>query len=373
MKQTSIVIASGGTGGHLYPTIAVADEVKRIQPDINVVFVGTKDRIESREVPRAGYDFRGITIEAPKKSLSSLMTFPLQLSTAVYDCYKIFNELRPRVMLGGGAYLSVPVGIGAWMFHTPIALLEINSIAGTANKWLSHVAEKVFVAYPEAKKSFSDRLQPIVTVSGTPVRNDLGKGNFTKEEARSFFNLDPNKPTILVFGGSLGARAINEAMAQSAKELAQRGYNVLWQTGKGNNAEGLAQEFAAYPSVKVQEYIFEMERAYAAADLVVARAGASTLAELSHLGKPAILVPYPFAAANHQEENARAFEQTGAAVVLRDMELKEKLLPLILDLMSNEDRRTSMATNVRRREHENAARAIAEWLVLRATTEERPR
>lgn len=356
----TIIIASGGTGGHLYPTIAIADEIRKQDPTARVIFVGTSDRIEAREVPRAGYEFRAISIEAPRKSIGSMLLFPYKMLKAVIDCISIINETNACGFLGGGAYLSVPVGIAAWIRNLRFGLLEINSIGGSANKLLSRFAKRIFLAYPESKKDFanaSDRVQ----ISGTPVRHNLG-AELNPAEARQAFGLDPARETILVFGGSLGAKAINEAMLEAAQPLADRGYNIIWQTGKSANVDELRAKIAR-PSVHIAEYIFEMDKAYTAADLVVARAGASTLAELSQIGKPAILVPYPFAADNHQEHNARAYEQEGAAIVLRDQELKQQLLPAVMKLMSDASARDTMTRAMKQRENKQAARTVAEWLL----------
>ncbi|HET6513330.1 MAG TPA: undecaprenyldiphospho-muramoylpentapeptide beta-N-acetylglucosaminyltransferase [Candidatus Kapabacteria bacterium] len=359
MSKT-IIIASGGTGGHLYPTIAIADEIKQLDPSARVVFVGTADRIEAKEVPRSGYDFRPISIEAPRKSIGSMVKFPFKMLKAVIDCIGIIGETKATAFLGGGAYLSVPVGIAAWIKGLRLGLLEINSIGGSANRLLSRFAKRIFLAYPESKKDFanaSDRLE----VSGTPVRHNLG-AELNPAAARQTFGLDPAKPTILVFGGSLGAKAINEAMADAAAALADQGYNIIWQTGKSANVSELKAKVQR-ANVHISEYIYEMDKAYTAADLVVARAGASTLAELSQIGKAAILVPYPFAADNHQEHNARAYEQEGAAIVLRDQELKEKLLGAVEGLMRDASSRERMAQAMRKRENKRAARIVAEWLL----------
>jgi UDP-N-acetylglucosamine--N-acetylmuramyl-(pentapeptide) pyrophosphoryl-undecaprenol N-acetylglucosamine transferase len=356
----TIIIASGGTGGHLYPTIAIADEIKVQDPTARVIFVGTADRIEAKEVPRAGYEFRAISIEAPRKSIGSMVKFPFKMVKAIIDCISIINETKACGFLGGGAYLSVPVGIAAWIRNLRVGLLEINSIGGSANKLLSRFAKRIFLAYPESKRDFanaSDRVQ----ISGTPVRHNLG-AELNAAEARQAFGLDPARPTILVFGGSLGAKAINEAMLEAAPALSDQGYNIIWQTGKSANIGELSVKIGRQ-NVKISEYIFEMDKAYTAADLVVSRAGASTLAELSQIGKPAILVPYPFAADNHQEHNARAYEEQGAATVLRDQELKQKLLPEIMRLMRDASTRDRMATAMKQRENKRAARTVAEWLL----------
>jgi len=364
MSKT-ILIAAGGTGGHLYPAIAVAEEIRRERPDVNVIFIGTSDRIESKEVPRAGFQFVPISIEAPRKSIGSMLRFPFKFSTAIVESLRLIAKEKPAAMLGAGAYLSVPVGLASWAFHTPIALLEINAIAGSANKWLAKLADKLFVAYAESRAQFPQRVSETATVSGTPVRAGMGDGRISVEEAREAFGLDAARTTILVFGGSLGARAINEAMQNVAGPLSAQGLNVIWQTGKSADIDTLKVEFANVPNVHVTDYIYDMERAYAATDLVVCRAGASSLAELSRLGKPAVLVPYPYAAANHQEENAGAFEKDGAASVLRDQELKEKLQPLIDTLIRDTGRLRSMSEAMKRRANPDAAKVVAEWLIAR--------
>lgn len=360
MSRT-ILIASGGTGGHLYPTIAIADEVRKLDPSASVIFVGTQDRIEAKEVPRAGYPFMPIDIEAPRKSLGSMLQFPVKMVKAILECRRIIKQHGVTAFLGGGAYLSVPAGVAAWLSGVPVGLLEINSIGGTANKLLSRVAKRVFLAYPESRKDFSSVDEASVTISGTPVRHGLGN-TISPASARRIFGLSEERPTLLAFGGSLGARAINETMETLATKFDREGYNVIWQTGKSASAQEL-QSRVGGAHVRVQEYIFEMDQAYAAADLVIARSGASTLAELSQLGKPAVLVPYPHASDNHQEHNAKAFEHQGAAVVLRDAELKEKLFDTVNSIMRDADRRARMATAMRSRENAHASRIVADWLL----------
>ena len=265
-------------------------------------------------------------------------------------------------MLGGGAYLTIPAGMAAWAYHVPIALLEINSVAGTANKLLAYIADKLFIAYPESRDQFPKRVAASATVSGTPVRRNPGYESISQVEARNAFGLDPSRTTVLVFGGSLGARALNEAMQGIAGDLVAHGCNVLWQTGKSAKIDELQMQFINVPNVRVIDYIYEMEKAYCAADLVVCRAGASSLAELARFGKPAVLVPYPHAAANHQEKNATAFERENAAIVLRDNELKEKLKSTVLELIGNTERLHSMSQAMRQRDNPNAAGTVAEWL-----------
>jgi UDP-N-acetylglucosamine--N-acetylmuramyl-(pentapeptide) pyrophosphoryl-undecaprenol N-acetylglucosamine transferase len=363
LLNKTILIAAGGTGGHLYPAIAVAEEIREMHPDVKVVFVGTRDRIEAKEVPRAGFPFHPIDIHAPRRSFASMLTFPFKFAKAIMDCMSLMRKEKPSAMLGAGAYLSVPVGIAAWLSGIPIALLEINSIPGSANKFLARFAKNIFLAYSESVAKFPFRISGTTTVCGTPVRANLGNIGMAQEVAREAFGLNPSRTTILAFGGSLGARAINEAMRECAGTLAAQGYNVLWQTGHNTNVSELQKQFANVPNVHITEYIYEMEQAYRAADLVVCRAGASSLAELAHMEKPAILVPYPFATADHQEHNARSFEQDGAAVVLRDNELNVKLGQTIFALLGEPERLMAMSKAMKQRDNPNAAKIVAEWLI----------
>lgn len=375
MPNKTILIAAGGTGGHLYPAIAVAEEIRREQPEIKIIFVGTRDRIESKEVPREGFPFHPIDIHAPRKSLSSLLTFPWKFAWAILACMRLVAKEKSSAFLGAGAYLSVPAGIAAWAFHVPIALLEINSVPGSSNKFLARFAQKVFLAYREAASEFPKRLSATATVCGTPVRAGLGAASISnerspqnersssKEEARRSFQLDASRITILVFGGSLGAGPINLAMRESAWLFAEHGYNVLWQTGRSANVAELQQEFSDIANVHVMEYIYDMQRAYCAADLVVCRAGASSLAELARLGKPAVLVPWSGAMANHQERNARAFENDGSAVVLTDDDVKTKLAETVLALLNDSERLHAMAKAMKRRDNPDAAKIVAQWLI----------
>ncbi len=368
MKQKTIVIASGGTGGHLYPTIAVAEEIRTTHPEIQVVFIGTPNRIEAREVPRAGFEFRPIEISAPGKSFPQLMKFPLQYQRAYRKSQNILRELDPCAFLGGGAYLSVPVAFAAKRQRIPIALLEINAIAGRANKLISRSADKIFLSYPETLSEFANVSRTKIEVVGTPVRNSLEIGLLDQSEARERFGLDPNRKTLLVFGGSLGARSLNEAMKHSAKKFLESGMNVIWQTGASTNSSEIQNEFVGNSNICITEYIADMPIAYTAADLVVARAGASTLAELATLVKPAILVPYPLAVKNHQEINARAYEASGAAKVIRDSELASQLETTVLNLMVDDEKRKAMSEKMKLRENISARNVVAQWLVQRCSS-----
>ena len=368
LPDTTILIAAGGTGGHLYPALAIAEEIRRERSEIKIIFVGTRDRIESKEVPREGFPFVPIDIHAPRKSFVSLLTFPWKFAWAILACMRLIAKEKPSAFLGAGAYLSVPAGIAAWAFHVPIALLEINSIPGSSNKFLARFAQKLFLAYREATLKFPKGLSGTASVCGTPVRAGLGATSLSKEEARSSFGLEASRTTILVFGGSLGAGPINKAMRTAASLFAEHRFNVLWQTGRSANVDELQQKFSDVANVRVMEYIYDMERAYRAADLVVCRAGASSLAELARLGKPAVLVPWSGAMANHQERNARAFEKDGSAIVLTDAEVGSKLAETVLAFLNDGERLRAMAEAMKQRDNPNAAKIVAQWLIAPSLT-----
>jgi UDP-N-acetylglucosamine--N-acetylmuramyl-(pentapeptide) pyrophosphoryl-undecaprenol N-acetylglucosamine transferase len=361
--MNTIIIAAGGTGGHLYPAIAVAEEIRIERPDIRVAFIGTRERIESREVPRAGFEFFPIDIAAPGRKPSQLARFPFQYVMAVRRSREIFKEVRPCAFLGGGAYLSVPVAQAARQRKIPIALLEINAVAGRANKILARSASKIFLAYPESQTDFDSSSRKKIEVIGTPVRSSLGAETISKEEARKKFGLDPARKTLLVFGGSLGARSLNEAMERTANAFAEKGSNIIWQTGNTANMDELKRSVKNGDHICILPYINDMGTAYAAADLIVSRSGASTLAELATLGKAAILVPYPFAIKNHQEHNARSFERANAARVILDAELEHKFEREVLSLMSDEAALMNLRTNIHARENGDARKLVAQYLI----------
>jgi UDP-N-acetylglucosamine--N-acetylmuramyl-(pentapeptide) pyrophosphoryl-undecaprenol N-acetylglucosamine transferase len=363
----SIVIAAGGTGGHLYPAIAVADEIRSRDPEVRIVFIGTSNRIESREVPRLGYEFYPIEIAAPGKSLGQLIKFPFMYMKAVRRSLEVMREVMPCAFMGGGAYLSLPVADAAKKLKIPSALLEINAVVGRANKILARGADKIFLAYPESKNDFDASIHAKIEVTGTPVRPTLAKVTVTQAEAREHFRLDGERRTLLVFGGSLGARSLNEVMRGSVTRFLETGLNVIWQTGPTANFDDLKKEFSEVKNLALLPYINEMDKAYAASDLIVSRSGASTLAELATLGKPAILVPYPLAVKNHQEHNARAFGSSGAAEVILDSELGEKFEKSVMALVFDEPRLRSMSEKMLQRENKDARKVVARWLLSHCT------
>ncbi len=329
-----LLFAAGGTGGHIFPALAVADKCRELHPDIEIEFVGTRGRLEEKVVPRAGYRLNYLWISGFERKLSlKTMMLPLKVGTAFTQAYALLSRFRPHAVICAGAYVSYPIGMMASLRRIPLVLMESNALPGLVVRRLAPRAAEVHVAFEATAGHLSGaRIQ----LSGNPVRHAFFE-TIDRASAREHFGLEPDRPTLLAFGGSLGARSINNALDPIIETLIGSGVQVIWQTGT-SYAGGERKDGGLYRSV----FIHEMEQAYAAADLVLARAGATTIAELAAVGKGSILAPLPTAADDHQKVNARAVEQAGAAEMLLDSELPEKLLPTIMRLLADHDHVAAM-------------------------------
>jgi UDP-N-acetylglucosamine--N-acetylmuramyl-(pentapeptide) pyrophosphoryl-undecaprenol N-acetylglucosamine transferase len=352
-----ILLAGGGTGGHLFPGLAVADEIKRRVPNAEITFIGTKDKIEARVVPQRGYSFAPIWISGFRRkfSLGNLL-FPLKVVTAIVQSFFLMKKLKPDVVVGTGGYACGPPLYVATLLGIPTLIQEQNSFPGVTTRKLASRVNEVHLTF-ETSKRFLSRLDN-VNVSGNPTSAKFG--TVAREEGAKYFSINPLRRTILVFGGSLGATSINKEIERILPTLMLLNMQVIWQTG-ATDFERLTSllrpEF--HKHVVVKKFIEQMEFGYAAADFTVCRAGATTLAELTRVGLPAILVPYPFAAADHQTENARAMVEANAAVMIKDCELEVKLLGAIRDLSADTTRLRRMAENAKRLGKPEAAATIA--------------
>ncbi len=357
-----VLIAGGGTGGHIYPGIAVAEELKRLDPTIEIRFVGGDRGLEGRVVPEAGFELvtigaRGLPRRAPWKVPGAL----LANAGAFFSSIGIVNSWRPDVVLGTGGYVSAPVVVAAWLARRPVVLQEQNSIPGLTNRLLARVADEVHLAFSESRGWFlrKDRLK----LSGNPVRREILSGE--RKPALARFGLAEGVPTAFVFGGSRGARRINEATLDAIQKL--RGHlsaQFILQTGKEDFAWAKEKAEAQGLPVTVVPYLTHIHEAYAAADLVVCRAGAMTLAEIAACGVPSILVPYPFAAYNHQEVNAQNLAERGGAVMIKDGELTgERLAHELSRLLKDRETLIRMSANARRFARPDAAQRIAKCLI----------
>lgn len=352
-KQYRFLFAAGGTGGHLYPAVAVAEEIKKIKPESEILFVGTKDRIEGRVIPKLGYKFKSIWIKgfARKFNWSNLL-FPFRLLISMFQSLVISMKFKPKVAIGTGGYVAGPSIWAASVMGAKIILMESNSYPGITTRLLEHYADEVHLSFDISKKYL--RRQNILKVTGNPVRENLGTIN--KAEAKKNFGLDENKRTILVLGGSLGASSINNAIEKSLNTVIENNLQMIWQTGKNYYGRYKKLNFAA---VKIFDFLEDMNKAYSACDLLVARAGATTIAELTVLGLPAILIPSPNVAENHQYHNAKALVDKIAALMIQDDELNSKLLETILSVINDSKKLEELSFNAKSLAKPNAAREIA--------------
>ncbi len=324
-------MAGGGTGGHVYPAIAIADAVTALRPEARVIFAGTEDRLEARAVPAAGYAMHPITAQGVQRSLTAKnLMAPVRVLQGLMQSWRLVGSIEPDVAVGTGGYVAGPVLLAAWMRGRPLLIQEQNAYAGVTNRLLSRLAERVHLAFPEAKEWVpGDR----AVVSGNPTRRSLREAD--PNEARSALQLPADGRVLLVMGGSLGSAALNEAVEANLESLfVDDDVYVVWQTGTRYH-EDIAERVDDHPQLRLVEYIDRMDWVYAAADLVVCRAGALTCSELMVTGTPAVLVPSPNVVADHQTKNARSMERTGAAKLLPESELRDRFVDVVHDLLSD--------------------------------------
>lgn len=342
-KNYKFIISGGGTGGHIFPALSIADELKRRYPGCRIQFVGALGRMEMEKVPAAGYPIEGLPVAGfNRKNLLKNFSVLLKLRKSLAKARRIIRDFQPDAVIGVGGYASGPTLKAAQRMGIPTLLQEQNSYAGVTNKLLAKKAAKICVAYPGMERFFPAEK---VLLTGNPVRPALLGCKLTPGEARRTFGLEPERPTLLVVGGSLGARTINLAMAASVKSLSEAGMQVIWQTGKAFADRG-KEAVKGLKGVVSTPFIADMGAAYAAADLVVSRAGAGSISELELLGKPCILVPSPNVAEDHQTKNAQALSTRGAAILIPDSEAQERLPKACLDTMRDSDLLASMSKNI---------------------------
>lgn len=357
-RPPHILMAGGGTGGHVYPAIAIADAITALRPGARVVFAGTEDRLEARAVPAAGYALHPITAQGVQRALTAknLMT-PVRMLKGLVQSWRLVGAIGPDVAVGTGGYVAGPVLLAAWLRGRPLLIQEQNAYAGVTNRLLAHLAERVHLAFPEAKGWMpADR----AVVSGNPTRRSLREAD--SEEARSALQLPADARVMLVMGGSLGSAALNEAVEANLEALLSRqppgDVYVVWQTGPRYH-EAIDGRVDDHPQLRLVEYIDRMDRVYAAADLVVCRAGALTCSELMVTGTPAVLVPSPNVVADHQTKNARSMERVGAARLLPEEELTVRFVEVVHDLLHDAEARAEMAAAGTAEARPEAAEAIA--------------
>lgn len=347
MSPHKIIISGGGTGGHIYPAIAIADAIKEKRPDTQFLFVGAKGKMEMQKVPEAGYQIEGLWISGIKRSLTlSNLSFPFKLIHSARRAKQIIKEFQPHAAVGTGGYAAGPILRAAGKAGIPTLIQEQNAMPGITNRILGKKAKRICVAYPGLDKYF-DKSKLLIT--GNPVRKSVIDIENKREKAIEYFGQNPNLKTVLVVGGSLGSLNINNALIRAIDKIAQKDdeMQLIWQTGERTYdtvAQALKQ--SKPKNIKALKFITEMDLAYAAADLVVSRAGAIAVSEIALVQKPVILVPFPFAAENHQKLNAEALQKRKAASMIEDKDLNEKLFPEIDRLLKDEDTRNIMSRNI---------------------------
>jgi undecaprenyldiphospho-muramoylpentapeptide beta-N-acetylglucosaminyltransferase len=361
-EELRIIISGGGTGGHIFPAVSIANAIRTKYPKAKILFVGAEGRMEMQRVPAAGYEIKGLPIKGfnranKLKNISVLYKLWKSLRLA----RKIIKDFNPQVAVGVGGYASGATLYECSKMGIPCLIQEQNSYAGVTNKLLAKKAKKICVAYEGMERFFpADK----ILMTGNPVRQNVLETPLSKEDARKQFGLNPTKKTILLVGGSLGARTINRAVLEHLELIESSDVQFIWQTGKYYHQSILDEmKGKELPNLKIMDFISDMGAAYKAADLVISRAGASSISEFQLIGKPVILVPSPNVAEDHQTKNAMALVNKGAALFVKDAEAPNKLLQLAIDTVTNEQKLTSLSQNVKKMGLHNSADVIANEVI----------
>ena len=362
-ENLRIIISGGGTGGHIFPAVSIANAIKELRPDTEILFVGAEDRMEMHRVPAAGYPIKGLPVAGfDRKNLFKNIPVLIKLFKSQRLARKIVKDFQPHAAVGVGGYASGPTLKVAGSMGVPTLLQEQNSYAGVTNKLLAKQAKKICVAY-EGMERFFDKDKIILT--GNPVRQGLLKHSMSREEAISTFGLDPSKRTVLILGGSLGARTINQCLMENLDKVKSSDIQFIWQTGKIyiEEAKAAVAKAGEVPMLHVTDFISDMATAYCAADLVISRAGAGSISEFCLLQKPVILVPSPNVAEDHQTKNALALVNKNAALYVKDVEAKELLLDKAIEAVKQPDLLKNLSKNITELAFTDSANIIAKEVI----------
>ena len=357
MKKVKVIVSGGGTGGHIYPAIAIADEIKRRYPDTEFLFVGANDRMEMEKVPAAGYKIKGLWISGIQRKLLSInnLLFPFKLISSLWNAKKIVKQFQPDVAIGTGGFASGPLLYMANAKGVPTLIQEQNSFPGITNKLLSKKAMKICVAYDNLGRFFpSDK----IVKTGNPVRQDLLEISSKRKEAKEFFKLEETKKTILVLGGSLGARRINQLIEKELSFFANQEVQLIWQTGKLYFEEYKKNDEKR--GVQTHAFLNRMDLAYAAADVIISRSGASSVSELCVVGKPVIFIPSPNVSEDHQTKNAEAITSKGAGVLIKESELDTGFKKKCEELLKDNVLQGKLSSEIKKLALENATQDIVD-------------
>lgn len=359
MSSKKFILSGGGTGGHIYPAIAIANELKSRFPDSEILFVGASDKMEMQKVPQAGYKIIGLWIAGIQRRLTlDNAMFPVKLLSSLVKSRSIIKEFKPDVVIGTGGFASGPLLKAAGILGVPTVIQEQNSFPGITNKWLAKNASKICVAYDNLERFFPKEK---IVFTGNPVRSDIIDVAKNKKEAIERFELDPAKKTLLVLGGSLGSRRINQLIAKELSWLLAQGVQVIWQCGKFYFEE--YRHYGDKEDVKVLSFIDRMDLVYAAADVVISRSGASSVSELCIVGKPVIFIPSPNVAEDHQTKNAMAIVDKEGALLLKEAQLDTQFQPVFSDLIANEEKQHKLSENIKKLARINATKDIVDEII----------
>lgn len=362
-KNLRIIISGGGTGGHIFPAVSIANAIKEMLPETEILFVGAEGRMEMQRVPAAGYPIKGLPVAGfDRKNLFKNIPVLIKLFKSQRMARKIIKSFRPHAAVGVGGYASGPTLKVAGSMGIPTLLQEQNSYAGVTNKLLAKQAEKICVAY-EGMERFFDKEKIILT--GNPVRQGLRSPSIGHQEAVCSFGLDPDKKTVLILGGSLGARTINQCLMQNLDKVKNSGIQFIWQTGKIyiEEARSVVAQAGELPMLHVTDFISDMATAYSAADLIISRAGAGSISEFCLLGKPVILVPSPNVAEDHQTKNALALVNKNAALYVKDAEAKDLLIDKAIETVNHPELLKNLSKNISKLAFTDSANVIAKEVI----------
>ena len=352
------ILSGGGTGGHIYPAIAIADELKKRYPDAEFLFVGANDRMEMQRVPQAGYSIKGLQIAGIQRKLSlKNLLLPFKLLKSLYQARQIIQKFQPDAVIGTGGYASAPTLKAAQWLKVPYFIQEQNSFAGITNKWVSKKANKIFVAYQNMEKFFP---KAKIQITGNPIREGLATIQDKNKNAFESFSLDENKFTLLVLGGSLGAKSINQLISSNLSFFQENEVQILWQCGKFYYDKYKEKQTEM---VQVRPFIENMNDAYAVADVIISRAGASSVSELCVVGKPVIFVPSPNVAEDHQTKNAQAIADEKAAILIKETELKDNFQKIFLEIFNDKQKRKILSENIKALAKPNATKQIVDEII----------
>jgi UDP-N-acetylglucosamine--N-acetylmuramyl-(pentapeptide) pyrophosphoryl-undecaprenol N-acetylglucosamine transferase len=361
-QKYKIIISAGGTGGHIFPAVAVANTLKERLAEVDILFIGAKDKMEMKKVPAAGYPIEGLWISGLQRSLSlKNLSFPFKVISSLYNAGKIIRSFKPDAVAGFGGFASGPTLQVASKKGIPTLIQEQNSYPGITNKILAKKVDKICVAYEGMDRFF---LKEKIIMTGNPVRKEVIQIEGKREDAAKYFGLDTDKKTLFIVGGSLGALAVNKGIAKSLYKLIDEGFQVLWQTGEYYYKDAVkAAKVYTDKGVKVTTFIEKMDYAYALADLIISRAGAIAISEIANVAKPTIFVPLPTAAEDHQSKNAMALVEKDAALMVDNKDVMEELAPTVIKLFNDKKKQEELKTNLKKLAISDAAEKITDEII----------